>query len=164
MEDVFLTNAIEIRTTPEKIFDFISNLVDDERYRAWHPDHVTMRWIEGPPWQEGSIVYAEEYFHEKLHKLKFIVTRVVPNRKIEYVPVSWFLRRYVPKMRYSVESKGRSCVFTAAVHYRLALLPRLLAKKSVEKELSSIRKHMKEEGENLKQILESGAKVPNPHA
>lgn len=164
MEDVFLTDAIEIRTTPEKIFDFISNLVDEESYRVWHPDHVTMRWIEGPPWQKGSIVYAEEYFHEKLHKLKFIVTKVVPNRKIEYVPVSRFLRRYVPKISFSMESKGKSCIFTATVHCRLALLPRLLAKKRVERGLSSVRKHMKEEGENLKQILESGAKVPNPHA
>jgi len=44
MEDTFLTDSIEIRTTPEKIFEFFSNLVDDESYRAWHPDnHVTLR-------------------------------------------------------------------------------------------------------------------------
>ncbi|RCV65369.1 hypothetical protein C5S53_04105 [Methanophagales archaeon] len=35
------------------------------------------------------------------------------------------------------------------------MLPRLLAKKRVERGLSSVQKHMKEEGENLKRILES---------
>ncbi len=42
-----------------------------------------------------------------------------------------------------------------AAHVRVPLLPRLLAKKRVERGLSSIQKHMKEEGENLKMILEA---------
>lgn len=158
MEDVFLTDSTEIRTTPEKIFEFLHNLVDDESYRAWHPDdHVAMHWTKGSPWQEGSVVNAEEYFHGKLHKLTFAVTKVVPNREIEYVPVSRFLRRYVPKLTFAIEPKGAGCVFTATAYYRLALLPRLLAKKKVEQGLSSVRKHMKEEGENLKKILETDA-------
>ena len=156
MEDMFLTDSIEIRTTPEKIFEFLHNLVDDASYRAWHPDdHVTMRWTKGSPWQEGSVVYAEEYFNGKLHKLTFVVTKVVPNREIEYIPVSRFLRRYVPKLTFPIEFKGASCVFSTTAHYRLALLPRLLARKKVEQGLSSVRKHMKEEGENLKKILET---------
>ena len=157
MEDVFLTDSIEIRTTPDKIFEFFSNLVDDESYRAWHPaDHVALRWMKGSPWQEGSVVYAEKYFHGKLHKLTFAITKVVPNREIEYVPVSRFLRRYFPKNTFSVRPKSASCVFTATIHLRLPLLPRLLAKKSVEQGLSSVRKHIKDEGENLKKILEAG--------
>ena len=53
MEDVFLTDSIEIRTTPEKIFAFLQNLVDDTSYRAWHPDdHVSMCWIKGSAWEE----------------------------------------------------------------------------------------------------------------
>jgi hypothetical protein len=156
MEDVFLTDSIEIRTTPEKIFEFFYSLVDDASYRAWYPDdHVAMRWTKGSPWQEGSVVYAEEYIDGELQKLTFIVTRVVPNREIEYVPVSRFSRRYAPKYTFSVEPKDTSCVFTAAVHVRVPLLPRLLAKKKVEGGLSSVRKHMQEEGENLKKILEA---------
>ena len=50
LEDVVLTDSIEIRTTPEKIVEFLTSLVDDESYRAWHPDdHVTLRWIKGGP-------------------------------------------------------------------------------------------------------------------
>jgi uncharacterized protein YndB with AHSA1/START domain len=156
MEDVFLTDSIVIRTTPEKIFEFLSNLVDDASYRAWHTDdHVTMRWTKGSPWQEGSVVYVEEYIDGELQNLTFIVTKVVPNREIEYVPVSRFRRRYAPKYTFSVEPKDTSSVFTTAVHVRVPLLPRLLAKKKVEGGLSSVRKHMQEEGENLKKILES---------
>jgi hypothetical protein len=113
-----------------------------------------MRWTKGQPWQEGSVVYAEEFFHGKLHKLTFVVTEVVANRKIEYVPVSRFLKRYVPKMTFSVEPKGDGSVFTATNYYRVPLLPRLLAKKSVEKGYAGVAKHMREEGENLKMILE----------
>lgn len=41
MEDVILKNSIEINTTPEKIFEFLYSLVDDESYRLWHSDdHV----------------------------------------------------------------------------------------------------------------------------
>ncbi len=160
MEDVFLTDSIEIHASPEDIFGFLNNLVDDASYRAWHPqDHVAMRWEKGSPWQEGSVVYAEEYFHGKLHKLKFVITHVIPNRKIEYVPVSRFLKRYVPKMSFTVEPKGPRTIFTAMAHYRIALLPRLLAKKSVERGISSVRKHMKEEGENLKRLLERTAET-----
>ena len=156
MEDIFMTDSIEIRRTPEKIFEFFYSLVDDASYRAWHPDdHVTMRWTKGSPWQEGSVIYAEEYIDVELQKLTFIVTKVVPDREVEYVPVSRFRRRYAPKYTFSVEPKDPSSVFTAAVHVRVPLLPRLLAKKKVEGGLSSVRKHMKEEGENLKKILES---------
>ena len=156
MEDVVLEHSIEIGTTPEKVFEFLSNLVDDESYRAWHPDdHVALRWLEGSPWQEGSVVHAEEYIDGELHKLTFVVTRVVPNREIEYAPISRFHRRYAPKYTFSVEPEDAGCVFTAAVHARIPLLLRLLSSKRVERGLSSVRKHMKEEGENLKRILEA---------
>ena len=156
MEDVVLEHSIEIGTAPERVFEFLSNLVDDESYRAWHSDdHVALRWLEGSPWQEGSVVYAEEYIDGQLHKLTFLVTRVVPNREIEYVPASRFYRRYAPKYTFSAEPTDAGCVFTATVHARIPLLLRLLSRKRVERGLSSARKHMKEEGENLKRILEA---------
>lgn len=162
LEDVILTDSIEIRTTPEKIFDFFAHLVDDESYRAWHPDdHVAFRWIKGMPWEEGSVVYAEEYIHGKLHKLKFVVTKIVPNERIEYAPVSRFLRIYFPKNTFSIEQKEDTCVFTASGTYRIGWLIKTLAKNKLEKGLSCIRKHIKEEGENLKRILETDESSPD---
>ena len=81
-EDVILTDSIKIKTTPEKIFEFLTGIVDDESYRAWHQeDHVSFRWLKGPPWTEGSVIYAEEYIHGKLHKLKFKITQIVPKKR-----------------------------------------------------------------------------------
>jgi hypothetical protein len=143
LEDVVLTDSIEIKTTPEKISEFLTGLVDDESYRAWHPDdHVALRWIKGGPWKEGSVVYAEEYIHGKLHKLKFVITKVVP------------LRIYFPKNTFTIEAKGESCIFTATACVRVGRIFKTLAKSKLEFGLSSVRKHMKEEGENLKKILE----------
>ena len=44
LEDITLTDSLEIKATPEKVFDFRVQLVDDESYRIWHPeDHVAFR-------------------------------------------------------------------------------------------------------------------------
>ncbi len=162
MEEVTLTDSIEIKTTPEKVFDFLVHLVDDESYRAWHPeDHVALRWLKGNPWEEGSVVYAEEYIHGELHKLKFLVTKVVPNREIQYVPVSRFLRRYFPKNTFYIELKDETCVFTAKGTYRVGWLVRTFAGNKLNRGLSSVRKHMEEEGENLKRILEAEGSLHN---
>ena len=139
LEDVVLTESVEIRTTPEKIFDFFLQL-DDARYRAWHPgDHVTFRRLRGEPWEEGSVVYAEEYIHGKLHKLKFLVTKMVPNREIEFVPLSRLLRIYFPKNTFTVEAKGDVCVFTASGCLRVGWLMKTFAKRKLELGLSCVR-------------------------
>jgi len=155
LEDIVLTDSIEIRTTPEKIFEFLLQIVDDASYQAWHPeDHVAFRWIRGEPWQPGSVACAAEYIHGKLHKLKFVIKEVVPNRKIEWVPASRLLRIYVPRNTLLIEPRDGSCVFTASGVLRVGRLLKLLAGNRLEQGLSSVRKHMKEEGENLKRILE----------
>lgn len=157
IEDMTLTDSIEIRATPETVFGFLVSLVDDESYLAWHPeDHVALRWLKGNPWEEGSVVYAEEYIHGKLHKFKFLVTKVVPNREIEYVPLSRLLRIYFAKNKFTIEPRGDTCVFTATGSLRVGWLVRTFAKGKLEFGLSCVKKHMKEEGENLKRVLEAG--------
>ena len=155
LEDIFLSDSIEIRTAPDKVFDFLCNIVDDDSFRAWHPkDHVTFRWLKGSPWQEGSIGYSEEYLHGELHKGKIFVTKAVPNSEITYVPFSRLIRKFVPKMCFYIVPKKDSCVFTATVHGRFPRMIQFIAKKRYDKNLASVKKHMKEEGENLKRILE----------
>ena len=156
LEDMTLTDSIEIRTTPDKVFEFLACLVDDASYRAWHPtDHVALRWLKGQPWEEKSVAYAEEYIHGKLHKLEFIVTKVAPNRLIEYAPTSRFLRKYFPMNTFMVEPNEQGCVFTATGTFRVGWLIKTFARNKLERNISSVKKHMKEEGENLKKILES---------
>jgi polyketide cyclase/dehydrase/lipid transport protein len=156
-EDLVLTDTIEINTTPERVFHFLTSIVDSKGYQAWHKDdHVTFRIVKGKPWSVGSMMYAEEYIHGKLHKLKFIITKVVPNQKIEYAPASWLLRKYFPKNEFSIEPRENGCLFIASGTYRIGWIGKKLFKKKLDKGLMSIKKHMQEEGQNLKQILEQG--------
>ena len=155
-EELVLKDSIEIKTTAENIFTFFNSIIDDESYRAWHnEDHVSLRWLKGNPWTEGSVVYAEEYIHGKLHKLKFKITKIVPGKRIEYSPTSRFAKFFFPKNEFIIEQKGECCVFTASGTYRVGRLGKIFFKKAIERGLSSVKKHMREEGENLKRILES---------
>ena len=143
---ITLKDSIKIKTTPEKIFDFFVHF--EENYLAWHPDHVKCRWLEGEPFEEGSILYIEEYLHGKLHKMKFLGTKVELNRKIEYkllFPTSIIC----PKGSFIIEPKGKTCIFTATLSFRFGWLFSKLAKNRV----GAVKKHMKEEGENLKRLL-----------
>ena len=109
-----LKDSIEVKAPTEKVFQWlIQRLKDKESYQAWHPDHVDSRWIKGEPLRVGSIVYAEEYLHGYLHKLKFRITKIVPNRLIEYrclFPLSIL----APGNKFLIEPKGQNnCIFTA---------------------------------------------------
>jgi hypothetical protein len=153
LKSIVLKHSIDIKTTPEKIWEFFLNI--EQNYQKWHPeDHVTLRWIKGKPWEEGSIVYSEQYAHGKLHKLKYVITRVIPKREIEFCPLSRFLRIYFPKNRFIIESKGQYCSFTAELYLKVGWLVRKLAGKKLEAGIASAERHIKEEGENLKKILE----------
>ena len=148
---ITLTDSIEIEAAPEKVFEWLAQrFKDKEAYQAWHPDHVDVRWIKGGPLQEGSIIYAEEYLHGQLHKLKFVTTKIVPNREIEYrFLFPWSI--FAPGNTFLIEPKGkRSCIFTATVSFRGGTLFEKLAKNRIE----ATKRHMKEEGENLKNALE----------
>jgi hypothetical protein len=155
-EDSVLTDSIKIKTTPEKIFNFLTGIVDDASYRAWHEsDHLSFRWLKGQPWTEGSIMYAEEYLHGKLHTFKFEVTKIIPNERIEYTPTSRLIRKFFPKNEFIIEQKGESCLFIASGTDRVGWIGKAFFKKAIDKGMSSVKSHMKEEGENLKEILES---------
>ena len=149
---MIITDSIEIKAPPERIFSFLTDLKDDASYKAWHPDHVVMRWIKGEPFQEGSVVYFEEYLHGKIYKGKFIITKVVPSRLIEYKP-PFPLSVFFPKGKFIIEPTDEgSCIFTATGIMRIGPLGKRLSRKQIE----GVKRHMKEEGENLKAILEKG--------
>lgn len=155
-ETVTLTDSIEIKTAPERIFEFFAGIVDDESYKAWHEaDHLGFQWLKGEPWREGSVMRADEYLHGKLHRLKFKVTQVEPGRRIEYAPTSRLMRIFCPRNEFIMEPKGDRCLFTATVTVRIGRIGKVFFKKAIDGGLASVRRHMREEGENLKRILEA---------
>ena len=149
---MIITDSIKIKASPEQVFNFLTGLKDTDSYKVWHPDHVVMRWIKGEPFQEGSVVYFEEYLHGKLHKGKFICTKVIPNILIEYKP-PFPLSLFFPKNEFIIEPADEaSCIFTARGMVRMGPLGKRLSRRQIE----GVKGHMKEEGENLKDILERG--------
>jgi len=152
---ITLTDSIEVAAAPEKVFEWLAQRFKDKKgYRAWHPDHVDVRWIKGEPLREGSVIYAEEYLHGQLHKLKFIITEIVPNKEIKYKFLfPWSI--VAPGDKFLIEPRGRrGCIFTATVSFRGGpLLEKLLKDRT-----GATKRHMKEEGENLKNALESKGK------
>jgi len=151
-----LKDSIEIKTSPEKIWEFFVNL--EQNYKAWHPeDHIIFKWTKGAPMEVGSTFYAEEYAMGKVKAGKGTIDEVIPNRKIVFkypFPVSLVS----PGFEWHIEPKGSTSVFTAISYVRAERIMRILIKFSEYKNMETLievgKKHVKEEGENLKKILE----------
>jgi hypothetical protein len=152
---ITLRDSIEVNATPEEVFTWLAQRFrDKESYQAWHPDHVDIRWIKGEALQEGSVVYAEEYLHGVLHRLKFRITKVVPNRLIEYRSL-FPLSLLASGNSFVIEPRGEGrCTFTAQGNLRL---PKWLFKRMHPKhkgKIEATERHMREEGEILKKAVE----------
>jgi uncharacterized protein YndB with AHSA1/START domain len=143
---IALTDSIEIRVKPQVIFEWLENL--EKHYKEWHPDHV--RWTnETGQFKEGSRCYVEEYVHGRFHRIRARYTRIERNRRIEYrmlYPTSVICS----KGSFLLQSNRGNTIFTATLAFRGGrILSRLFHSR-----MEGIKKHMREEGENLKTILE----------
>ena len=146
-----LSHSIEIKTTPEKIWNFLKN---PENYTIWHPkDHIKIIWTEGKAFELGSKLYSEQLVFGKVQKYKGQIKEVIPNRKIVFTfrfPVSLIS----PEIEWRIEPKGSNTVFTAISYLRAGHLYKKLFKKGMKNLITEHNRHVSEEGENLKKILE----------
>lgn len=146
-----LTDTVEIESSPEMIWQFFTRL--EENYVDWHPtDHIKFRWY-GDPMKTGTKWYAEEMVHGHLFKLKGTIGEVVPLRKVVFkysFPISFVS----PKFEWLIDSKKTYSIFNAKSYLNAGDLFRKLSRKEMDWKLEATIKHTKEEGENLKRILE----------
>jgi hypothetical protein len=142
-----LKDSIEIKATPEKVFDWFLHF--DKNYLEWHPDHVKANFITKNKMEVGAVLYTEEYLHGELHKLKFRCTKVEPGRSIEF-KVLFPMSLICPKGSFLFEPNGNNCIFTAFLYFRMGKIMSKIAKKQV----NGLKNHMREEGENLKKLFE----------
>jgi len=143
-----LTDSIRIDSPPEPVWEWLSGL--SEHYTEWHPDHVSAEWEHGEPNQVGSILRAVEDLGGTREVLRFEMTSVEPPHRLEYRlrgPISMLL----PGGAFAVVSDDRGSRFTATISYRFGRLTERLFKRRT----AALQRHMKEEGENLKRIIES---------
>lgn len=145
---ITLKDSIVIKRPPEAIFEWFDHFM--ENYKKWHPkDHVSAKWIKGKNFEEGSVLYVEEYLGEKLEKLKFKGTKKIKNKLIEYkllFPHSLICSGG----SFVVKPHKTGSVFTATLSFPFgSILSKLMPAR-----VKALKKHMKEEGENLKKLLE----------
>ncbi len=155
LNEIVLTESIKIRTTPEEIFTYLTGIVDDESFKSLNADNISFRWLKGEPWTLGSIAYAEKYLHGKPHKFTFIISKVVPNRHIEYMPSSRLIRVFFPKKEFIIERQESACLFISSATFRIGWISKKFFKKKIDDGLSGFRAYLQEEGKNLKRILEA---------
>lgn len=149
---ITLRDTIEIKAHPSELFDWFSDL--PRHYRAWHPDHVLCRFEGSKTLGPGARLYAEEILHGKLHKLHFTITDVRHPSRVGY--------RIAPGLRGSfiAQESGNGTLFTAEIDLGFefpilgAMVDRLL-RAFFTPIISVVEEHMKEEGVNLKHIMEA---------
>ena len=148
---LLLEDSVEINTTPEKIWDFFTHL--EENYKRWHPeDHVVFKWI-GEPMKTGSKWMAEEVVHGKIFKLRGKIGEAIPNYKIVFnyaFPISLV----APRFEWIIKHENSKTFFIALSYLRAGELFYKIAKREMEWKMAMHNKHVKEEGENLKRMLE----------
>ena len=145
-----LTASTFIRTTPEAVFVFFANMA--ENYRRWHPDHVLFRWEGKGGLYEGTRFYFEERITGKLLKKRVRFTRIVPGRLIEFALTNPLFRMVLPAIAFAIEPADGGVRVTQTIHIRTGPVGAWLNRR----EFAAVQKHMDEEGENLKRILEAG--------
>ena len=152
-----LRDSIRIRTTPARVFRFFETM--DRHYLDWHPDHRLFRWEEGKGVEPGVVFYFEVVIGGKLMKKRVHFTRVEPDRHLEFTFTNRLLALILPRISFHVEPEGDGVRFDAEIQIRTGPIGAWLNRR----EFDAVRKHMREEGENLKRILESedaGAALP----
>lgn len=145
-------DSVFIAAPPKQVYAFFENM--QANYLRWHPEHVAFEWRKGQGLEEGNVFYFEEEIAGELLKKKTRFTRIVPHRYIEFEMVNLFYRWFIPKMTFIFEPVDGGCRFTGQVFLR-GIGP--LGKWLHRKEFAAVQQHMKEEGENLKRIIEGNS-------
>jgi hypothetical protein len=151
---ISLRDRIEIHATARQIFAWLETM--PQEYVSWHPDHVACRVLHGRMLEVGAEIECEEYLHGELHRMRFRMTRVVPDERVE------FRIRGMGRGAFAVQSEGDAVEFTAELDIGtespfIGPVFDFIFSVFFRRRLEAMRKHIAEEGENLKAIIESGS-------
>jgi hypothetical protein len=146
---VLFREVTSVDAPPERIFAFFEGMA--ENYRRWHPDHVVFRWLAGGGLRAGAGAHFEERIGGKLLEKTVVFTCVEPGRYLAIAPTNRLFRLVLPRLSFRMEPAGGGCRLTAEIVVRTGPVGAWLNRKEFE----AVRRHMREEGENLKRLLES---------
>lgn len=154
-----ITEEAIIKATPEQIWDFLTNLHVDDNYKKWHPtDHITYDLRKGSMGKVGGKAYFAEQIGRFTLKLSYKTKVANYPTYLEYTaapPLSWL---HAGRGSFQIlPADPKTTRFIAYVEYGystpvLGALIDWIVEKFIRYE--DARKHMYEEGEHLKTILE----------
>ena len=145
---MILRDSVDINAPPETVFAWFAEL--DKHYRKWHPDHRDCYWLKGDSLAPGSVLYAEEILHGKLHRLRYRMTEVQPGQFARF-RILGAIGLLVPRGEFRVEATDSGARFTATLFPRFGHLLKLF----LPKQVNALSAHQQEEGKNLKAIFGS---------
>jgi hypothetical protein len=151
-----LRDTVTIAVRPETVWHWFENL--SRHYRAWHPAHLDCRHVRGDRLAAGAVIQMDEEVHVRRHSLTLRADRVVPGRLLRYSASGL-------RGAFILEPAGAGTRFTAEMEVgsRLPVVGRLLdavLRRLLARQLSAIAPHVREEGVNLKRLLEWQARAP----
>lgn len=146
---ILRATSAEIRGSSGRLFSFFAGM--EENYLRWHPDHVAFRWLDAPALKPGTRFYFEERIAGKLLKKTVVFTQVIPGQLIEFAPVSRFFALFLPRISFIVTPNAAGFSVTQEIVIRTGPVGAWLNRR----EFDAVRKHMQEEGGNLKRLLET---------
>jgi len=147
-----LRDRVVIEAPPGKVWRWLEHL--PAHYRDWHPDHVSCRWIRGNGLVPGAELEVVELLHGKEHRLRMRAVSVDPGRRVDYVVFPGLTGRFelVP------EGEGTALTATLRIGVRWPVIgpviDRLLSR-ALGGRIEAIRKHQRDEGRNLKALIET---------
>lgn len=149
-----LRDSIQINVAPDRVWAWLDEL--PTHYRAWHPAHVTCRYERGDHLQVGATLYVEERLHQRLHRLRLRAREVVPERLLRYRGLGY-------EGAFVLEPATGGTRFTAELAFGVRApviggLVDVMLRPILAHVLPELQAHMREEGENLKRILEGDAR------
>ena len=144
-----------VEASPEAVYGFFEGM--ETNYERWHPDHVTFRWVDGEGLREGAEARFEERIAGQVQHRTVRFTAVDPGRYIEFRPTSRLVALLVPRISFTIEPHEGGCELTRRIAVRTGPIGARLNRR----EFDAVRTHMREEGENLKAILEGRRTSPS---
>jgi len=152
---ITLKDSIEIKTTPEKVFDWFKKL--DKHFTEWHPNHKRFIKVTGGL-NEGDIIYFEECVDGKWFKIKCKITRIEKKDqgwRADFESVHWLSQIIGARISFIGKAKGDNCIFThiESFGFRANIISNLILK-LIKPLVPLIEKDMKEDNVNLKRILD----------
>jgi hypothetical protein len=147
--EMLLEETTSVRVSPEELYRFFERM--DANYERWHPGHIEFSWVGGDRLEEGANASFEERIAGTTQKKTVRFTAVVPGRYIEFKPTSLLGGLLLPSISFAIDPTEDGCEFTQRIKVRTGPIGARLNRR----EFDAVREHMREEGENLKTILET---------